>query len=44
MFEHKDNIFMVLELQHTDLECIVKAKHVPLPMADIRHYMLHVSH
>jgi cyclin-dependent kinase 7 len=42
MFEHKDNIFMVLELQHTDLECIVKAKHIPLPMADIRHYMRHL--
>jgi cyclin-dependent kinase 7 len=31
-FQHKNNIFLVLEVMHTDLEIVIKAKQIPLPL------------
>jgi len=38
-FQHKNNIFLVLDVMHTDLEIVIKAKQIPLPLSDIEHYV-----
>lgn len=38
-FQYKNNIFLVLEVMNTDLEIVIRAKQVPLPVVDIEHYM-----